>query len=336
MIKIISKNIILKKYIPEGIPTKNDFDIIEIPLNLDNDNNVLVKNLWTSVDPYMRTRMTDKKNYIAPFEIGKPMEGSAIGEVLESKSKLFNKGDIVSSFFGWRDHFIAKDNKLKKIQPIDVPIQTYLGPLGFTGHTAYVGLFKIGNLKKGQTVLVSSAGGAVGSMVCQFAKINGCKVFASTGSDEKVDWLKNSIGVDYAFNYKKVENLVLYFKDICPTGFDLYFDNVGGDFLESVIYKMKNFGNIVICGRISQMDPKSISSGLKNMAHVLVKRLTMRGFLIFDHLEDTSEFENNVIKWIQEDKLQWKETIFEGIENTPEAFSALLKGKNIGKMLIKI
>ena len=332
---VISKNIVLKHYIPAGTPGKNDFSVREIELNLANKNELLVKNLWISVDPYMRTRMTDRKNYISPFQINEPMEGSAIGKVIESNSNIFSKGDFISSSYGWRDYFIANEKDLIKIDPINVPIQTYLGPLGFTGNTAYVGLFKIGNLQPGQTLLVSSAAGAVGSMVCQYAKINGCKVIASTGSDEKVEWLTNSLKVDHAFNYKKIENLVLYFKEICPDGFDFYFDNVGGDFLESVIYRMKNFGKIVICGRISQMNAAS-QSGLKNMAHVLVKRLTIKGFLIFDHLKDRKKFEEDVSKWIKEGKLQWKETVVEGLENSPEAFANLLEGKNIGKMLVKI
>ena len=205
-----------------------------------------------------------------------------------------------------------------------------------TGHTAYTGLLKIANIQNNQTVLVSSAAGSVGSMVCQIAKNLGCKVIASTGSDAKVKWLMDEIGVDHAFNYNNIENLVLYFKEIIPEGFDLYFDNVGGDFLESTIYRMKNFGKIIICGRISQMNATEASSGLKNIAHVLVKRLTMKGFLIFDHLEDTKDFENDMKNWILNKKIKWQETIREGIENSPQAFIDLLDGKNIGKMLVKI
>jgi len=331
-----SKNIVLNSYIPTGIPTKENFSIKEIPLELKENNQVLVKNLWISVDPYMRARMTDRKNYIDPFEIDQPMEGSAIGQVIESNSKDYLKGDFVSSFKGWRDYFITNEKDLKKINPIEnIPIQTYLGPMGFTGHTAYIGTFKIGKLKPGTTILVSSAAGAVGSMVCQFAKIKGCNVIASTGSDEKVKWLLNEVGVDQAFNYNKIENLVLYFKEICPEGFDFYFDNVGGDFLESAIYRMKNYGRIVICGRISQMNGPT-GTGLKNMAHVLVKRLTIKGFLIFDHIEDRKNFEEEVIHWIKQKKIIWNETVFKGLDKSPEAFVDLLNGRNIGKMLIKI
>ena len=172
-------------------------------------------------------------------------------------------------------------------------------------------------------------------MVCQLAKINGCKVIASTGSDKKVEWLLNSIGVDVAFNYNKIKNLVVYLKNICPEGFDLYFDNVGGDFLESEIYRMKNYGNIVICGRISQMKKVS-QKGLQNMAHVLVKRLTIKGFLIFDHLKDRKKFEKETLNWIKKKNLKWEETIVFGLENSPKAFIDLLNGKNIGKMLVKI
>ena len=333
---LTSKFISLKEYIPTGNPKLSQFELNTKKINIENDNDVLVKNEWISVDPYMRARMTERKNYLPPFELNKPMLGAAIGQVQESKSNNFSEGDIVFSENGWRDYFIEESNKLKKIHNKNLPIQTYLGPLGMTGHTAYIGLFKIGNLKEKQTVLVSSAAGSVGSTVCQIAKILDWKVVASTGTDEKVDWLKNQIGVDYAFNYKKVDNLVLYLKSLAPEGYDLYFDNVGGDFLEAAIFRMKNFGKIVICGRISQMSATSPGEGIKNMAHVLVKRLTIKGFLIFDHLNDRKDFEDNMKKWIANNKIQWKETVVQGIENTPQAFIDLLNGKNIGKMLVKI
>ena len=333
---IESKYVALKEYIPMGNPSLSHFDLKSETISLKNDDEVLVTNKWISVDPYMRARMTERKNYKPPFEIGKPMEGTAIGEIIESKSNNFKKGDFVLSEFGWRDNFIANSESLKKINPINVPIQTYLGPLGFTGHTAYIGLFRIAKIKPKQTILVSSAAGSVGSTVCQIAKILGCKVIASTGSDEKVEWLKKEIGVDHAFNYKKIDNLVLHFKDICPEGFDIYFDNVGGDFLEAAIFRMKNFGRIVICGRISQMNATSPGEGLKNMAHVLVKRLTIKGFLIFDHYDDYKDFDNDMSNWVINKKIKWRETIVEGIENSPQAFLDLLNGKNIGKMIVKI
>ena len=333
---VTSKFISLKEYIPLGSPTLSHFSLNTKKINLENDDDVLVKNEWISVDPYMRARMTERKNYLPPFELNKPMLGAAIGQVQESKSNNFSEGDIVISENGWRDYFIEESNKLKKIHNKNFPIQTYLGPLGMTGHTAYIGLFKIGNLKEKQTVLVSSAAGSVGSTVCQIAKILDCKVVASTGTDEKVDWLKNQLGVDYAFNYKKVDNLVLHLKSLAPEGYDLYFDNVGGDFLEAAIFRMKNFGKIVICGRISQMSATSPGAGIKNMAHVLVKRLTIKGFLIFDHVNDRKDFEDNMKKWIANNQIQWKETVAQGIENAPQAFIDLLNGKNIGKMLVKI
>ena len=318
------------------MPQNTDFEIKSKEISIDKKKNILVSNLWISVDPYMRARMTERKNYKPPFELGKEMEGYAIGKVISSNEINFNEGDLVFSNYGMRDKFVSNAKNLKKINPINIPIQSYLGPLGMTGHTAYMGLFKHGNLKPGQTVLVSSAGGSVGSTVCQIAKNLGCKVYASTGSDEKVKWLKDELNVDYAFNYKKVDNLVLHFKDICPDGFDLYFDNVGGDFLESAIFQMKNFGNIVICGRISQMNSITPTTGLKNMAHVLVKRLTIKGFIIFDHENEREPFETEMSKWLLEGKIKFKETIYEGIESAPNSFIDMLEGKNIGKMLVKI
>ena len=333
---ITSKFISLKEYIPAGNPKLSHFSLNASEISLENSNDVLVKNEWISVDPYMRARMTERKNYLPPFELNKPMLGAAIGKVQKSNSKNFSEGNIVLSENGWRDYFVEKDTKLQKIESNNLPIQTYLGPLGMTGHTAYIGLFKIGDLKEKQTVLVSSAAGSVGSLVCQIAKNLGCTVIASTGSDEKVEWLKNQLGVDHAFNYKKVENLVLHLKSLSPEGYDLYFDNVGGDFLEAAIFRMKNFGKIIICGRISQMNATSPGEGIKNMAHVLVKRLTIKGFLIFDHVNDRENFENDMNKWISNDKIKCKETVVQGIENAPQAFLDLLNGKNIGKMLVKI
>ena len=331
-----SKYVALRNYIPVGLPKESDFEIKSKEISISNKNNILVSNLWISVDPYMRARMTERKNYKPPFKIGEEMEGYALGKVEDSNDKNFNKGDIVFSNFGMRDKFVCNGDNLKKINPINVPIQSYLGPLGMTGHTAYIGLFKHGNLKPGQTVLVSSAGGSVGSTVCQIAKNIGCKVIASTGSDEKVKWLINDLKVDHAFNYKKVENLVLHFKKVCPDGFDLYFDNVGGDFLESAIFQMNNYGRIIICGRISQMNITKPGSGLKNMAHVLVKRLTIKGFIIFDHENEREPFETDMSKWLLEGKIKFKETVYRGINETPKSFIDLLAGKNIGKMLVKI
>ena len=333
---IISKYVALKNYIPTGLPKESDFEIKSKEISINKEKNILVSNSWISVDPYMRARMTERKNYKPPFKIGEEMEGYAIGKVEISNDKSFNVGDLVFSSQGMRDNFVCSADKLKKLKAIDMPIQSYLGPLGMTGHTAYIGLLKHGELKAGQTVLVSSAGGSVGSTVCQIAKNLGCKVIASTGSDEKVDWLKNELKVDYAFNYKKVENLVLHLKEICPDGFDLYFDNVGGDFLESAIFQMKNFGRIVVCGRISQMNVTTPGSGIKNMAHVLVKRLTIKGFLIFDHENEREPFETDMLKWLSEGKVKFKETIYSGIEKAPKSFIDLLKGKNTGKMLVKI
>ena len=330
------KYVALKNYIPQGLPSEDDFEIKTKEIKLNNKNNIHVLNSWISVDPYMRARMTERKNYKPPFKLGEEMEGYAIGSVRESDDDNFKIGDTVFSNFGMRDNFVCNSDQLKKIPSTDLPIQSYLGPLGMTGQTAYIGLFNYGKLKSGQSVLVSSAGGSVGSTVCQIAKNLGCTVYASTGSDEKVKWLKNELNVDHAFNYNKVENLVLHFKEICPEGFDLYFDNVGGDFLESAIFRMKNFGRIVICGRISQMNVTTPPSGLKNMAHVLVKRLTIKGFLIFDHENDNEPFETDMKDWLKNNKIKFKETVYEGLENAPKAFIDLLNGKNIGKMLVKI
>ena len=329
-----SRAIVLKNY-PTGLPKTSDFEIIENLLPQIKEGEVLVKNLWLSVDPYMRGRMTLKKNYIEPFKIGHPLEGHCIGEIIDTKSFGFKKGDIVSSMFGWRDLFLADRKNIKKIDTCGLPAQTFLGPLGMTGLTAHIGLFEIAKLKKGETVFVSTAAGAVGSMACQFAKNIGCQVIGSTGSDQKVEWLKKDLGIDNAFNYKKCDNLVLKIKEEFADGIDVYFDNVGGEHLEAAIYRMSNFGRIVICGRISQMNTPS-SVGIRNLAHVLTKRISIQGFLVFDHLNKADLFQKDCINLIKQGKLKWKETIIEGMENAPQAFIDMLNGKNLGKMLVKI
>ena len=287
-----SKYVALKNYVPMGLPSEDDFVIKEQEIDLSNNNDVLVDNLWLSVDPYMRARMTEKKNYKEPFVIGEPMEGAAIGIVKKTNSNIFEVGDYVLSNYGWRDKFVNADSNLSKIKPNNFTLQSYLGPLGMTGQTAYTGLFKIGKLKKNQTFVI--------------------------------------LFVD------PVNNLVIKLKEIMPDGFDLYFDNVGGDFLEAAIFRMKNYGRIVICGRISQMNSTKIPEGLKNIAHVLVKRLTIKGFLIFDHENDSENFQNDMSEWLKNKKIVSKETIYEGLSKAPKAFVDLLNGKNIGKMLVKI
>jgi NADPH-dependent curcumin reductase CurA len=324
---------------PTGMPTESNFELISVYVPDPKDGEFLVHNLWMSVDPYMRGRMSEMKSYVPSFQLGKPLEGGCIGEVIQSKNNQFKAGDYVLGNLGWREYWISNGTDIIKIDPRIAPIQTYLGVLGMTGLTAYVGLLKIGQLVDSSTVFVSAASGAVGSVVCQIAKIKGCHIVGSVGSQEKVNWLLDQAKIDYAFNYKEAgENSIsLELRKSCPNGIDLYFDNVGGKHLEAAIDNMKTFGIIVLCGMISQYNlMNSPPVGPSNFFLTLIKRLRLQGFIVSDHFDMLNEFYGSMSKWIAEGKIKWKETVIEGLENAPKAFIALFRGENTGKMLVKI
>jgi NADPH-dependent curcumin reductase CurA len=335
MMKMISREIRLKSH-PEGIPKKSDFELAEVPVPEPGGNQLLVKNLYMSVDPYMRGRMIDRKSYIPPFQIGQTLEGGSVGEVLESKNDQFNPGDIVVSFLGWREFFVSDGTGLTKIDPGNAPVQTYLGTLGMPGLTAYCGLLEIGQPEEGETVFVSAAAGAVGSIVSQIAKIKGCRVVGSAGSDEKVAWLKEEAGVDEAFNYKFAGDLVETVGRLCPNGIDVYYENVGGRHLEAALEHMNTYGRLVMCGVIDQYNTTDPPAGPSNLGYVIAKQLRMQGFIVMDYMDRMPQFFADMGKWIAEGKIKWKETVMEGIENAPAAFIGLFKGKNIGKMVVKL
>ena len=321
---------------PEGLPGENDFELAEVELPDPSEGEILVQNIYMSVDPYMRGRMYDRESYIPPFQIGKPLEGGCIGRVIESKNGPFQIGDNVVGMLGWREHFVSDGQGLLKIEPGIAPIQTHLGILGMPGLTAYAGLLHIGNPKEGETVFVSAASGAVGSVVCQIAKLKGCHVVGSAGSDEKISWLLNEAGIDAAFNYKKVTDIIAEVGKHCPQGIDVYFENVGGAHLEAALEHMNPHGRIVMCGMISMYNATEPVPGPANLAHIITKKLTMQGFIVTDHFDKMQQFHKDMAKWIGEHKIKWKETVVDGIENAPGAFIGLFKGENFGKMIVKI
>ncbi|MFQ6109681.1 MAG: NADP-dependent oxidoreductase [Candidatus Aminicenantales bacterium] len=335
MTGILSREIRLKNR-PFGLPKEEDFEVFEVRIPEIKEGEVLVRNLYMSVDPYMRGRMDERESYTAPFELGKPLEGGCVGQVVESKSGDFRVGDYVSHMKGWREYSVSDGSELIKIDPRIAPIQTYLGILGMTGLTAYVGLLDIGKPKKGETVFVSAAAGAVGSAACQIAKIKGCRVIASTGSDEKVSWLLEEVGVDKAFNYKKAERLMTELKTLAPDGIDIYFDNVGGRHLEAAIACMNLHGRVVLCGMVSVYNATRPPRAPMNLVAVIPKRLALQGFIVSDHFDRQPEFFTDMGRWIREGKIRWKETVFEGVENAPKAFIGLFQGENLGKMLVKL
>ena len=337
----IGQEIRLKQY-PKGMPTKDIFDLAKVDVPEPKEGEFLVRNIWMSVDPYMRGRMRspqETKSYVSSFQLNRPLDGASVGQIIESKNNKFVVGEYVLGNFGWREYWLSNDNDVLKINPKIASIQSFLGILGMTGLTAYVGLLKVGELNEGKdTVFVSAASGAVGSVASQIAKIKGCQVVGSAGSEEKVEWLLDEAKIDYAFNYKNIgeNNISSELKKTCPEGIDLYFDNVGGKQLEAAIDNMKTFGRIVLCGMISQYNNVGNPYALPNLFQAIPNRLKMRGFIVSDHYDMQNEFHSSMIKWINEGKIKWKETITEGLENAPNAFIGLFKGENFGKMLVKI
>jgi NADPH-dependent curcumin reductase CurA len=335
MKETISHEIQLRKR-PVGIPTEDDFDVVEVPVRKPEDGEILVQNVYISVDPYMRGRMIDHESYIPPFQLGQTITGGSVGKIVLSNSDKFQEGEYVLNFEGWREYFVSNGDGLTKVDPVIAPIQSFLGAMGMPGMTAYVGLLNIGQPQENETVYVSAATGAVGSIVCQIAKLNGCRVVGSAGSDEKVEWLLNEIGIDGAFNYKKAENLMVELQKQCPNGIDIYFENVGGAHLEAVLFNMNSFGRIPVCGMISQYNQTIPEPGPRNLGTIIEKRLLIQGFIVSDHNDQLPQFQADMMRWIREDKIKWEETIIEGIENTPKAFIGLFTGEKLGKMLVRV
>ena len=331
----MNKSIVLKSR-PEGTPTLDNFEFIEIDTPTVSDGEVLLKTKYVSVDPYLRGRMRDEKSYIAPFELDKPVQSGIIAEVIESQNSDFKKGDYVNGMLEWKQFQTHEGKGLQKVNPSKAPLSAYLGVLGLTGITAHVGLLKIGEPKEGETVLVSGASGAVGSVVGQLAKIKGCKVVGIAGSDEKIKLLQNTFGFDEGINYKTTENMHTAIKEACPDGVDVYFDNVGGEILDAAIANMNRFGRVVNCGAISLYNEKEQPTGPRLETSLVKKSLKMQGFIARDYQDEFKDIVPQLATWLNEDKLTYEETIVEGFENIPQAFIDLFAGKNKGKMVVKV
>ena len=331
----LSREIRLKSR-PVGLPQETDFELTEVAVRGPVEGEVLVRNIYMSVDPYMRGRMIDRKSYVPPFEVGAVLQGRAVGEVVESRNDGFQVGDHVLSMNGWREYYLSDEADLRKVDGSLAPLSTCLGVLGMPGLTAYVGLLDIGKPQPGQTVFVSGAAGAVGSAVCQIAKAKGCRVVGSAGSQEKVEWLTDEAGVDVALNYKTVESLHRALLEACPDGIDIYFDNVGGDHLEAALSGMNEHGTIIACGSISTYNATEPPPGPRNLFQLVIKRLTWKGFIVFDHFDRFPTFAQDMGSWIADGTVRWRETVHEGIESAPQAFISLFAGANLGKMLVRL
>jgi len=320
---------------PAGAPQAENFDVVEVELADPGPGEALVRNLWMSVDPYMRGRMIDRPSYVPPFQLGAPLDGGAVGEVLASNDPALNPGDLVASMLGWREAFIAPAPALERLPDIGVPIETYLGVLGMPGLTAYASLKRIGEPKSGETIFVSGAAGAVGATVCQIAKLLGLTVVASAGSDEKIAWLK-SRGVDACINYKTCGDLLGALRAAAPKGIDIYFDNVGAAHLEAALEVARPFARFIECGMIAGYNDETRAPGPNNMFYIVGKRIKMQGFIVFDFMDMREQFRADMSTWIKDGRVTWRETVEYGIENAPKAFANLFVGANLGKMLVKL
>jgi hypothetical protein len=319
---------------PKGMPTATNFTVARVELEPLQDQQVSVRNLFMSVDPYMRGRMNEGKSYIPPFEVGKPLEGGAVGEVIDSRAGQFAPGDLVTSNFGWRECFITSPENLHKVSRQVQPLSVYLGALGLTGMTAWAGL-KLVDVKAGDVIYISGAAGAVGSMAGQLAKLRGCRVIGSAGSPEKVKFLLDECGFDAAFDYK-AGPLLNQLNEAAPDGIDVYFDNVGGGTLEAALSALRVHGRVIACGGISGYNDEQPQPGPSNLSEFIKKRLTMKGLLVRDWLDQQTAFELEVGGYYLEGKLKSKETIVHGIDEAVGAFLGLFRGKNIGKMIVEL
>jgi len=321
---------------PVGLPTPDDFRVVIRELPPVAPGQVRVRNLFLSVDPYMRGRMLDARSYVAPYQLDTALDGGAVGRVEESTHPDFSAGDLVLSMLGWREGFVSDGKGLSRLDPSIGPPQVFLGTLGMPGLTAYVGLFDVAGLGRGETVLVSGAAGAVGMVTCQIAKAMECRVIGVAGSDEKAAWLRDHARVDATINYRAEPNLRKAIDALAPDGIDLTFENVGGDHLEAAIACSKTFARVVICGLISQYNDTARGPGLLNVRGILTRRLTVRGFIVRDHVKRQPDFLRDMAGWIKAGKMTWAETIVDGFERTPEAFLDLFRGANLGKMVVRL
>jgi NADPH-dependent curcumin reductase CurA len=322
---------------PKGWPDPADFALVETELPPPGEGEVLVRNLFLSVDPYMRGRMNDAKSYVPPYRLNEAMTGGAVGEVLESEAEGLAAGDLVLHDLGWREHAAGPARRFRRIEPIDgVPPSAYLGVLGMTSLTAYVGLLDVAGMREGDVVFVSGAAGAVGSTAGQIARLKGAsRVIGSAGSADKVAYLTERLGFDAAFDYKSgpVRDQLA---EAAPDGIDVYFDNVGGDHLEAAINAFNQGGRAALCGAISAYNATEPPAGPRNLALIVGKRLTLKGFIVSDHGDRYPGFAAEMGGWIRDGKITFEETVYEGVDNAVAAFLAMLRGANLGKMIVRL
>lgn len=325
---------------PKGWPTADNFRFDEVPTPEPGDGQVLVRNVYLSVDPYMRGRMNDAKSYIAPFELDQPLQGGVVGQIAASRNDAFAEGDWVSGMLGWERFSLSDGRELVKVAAGLAPLSYHLGILGAPGMTAWVGLKGVGELQAGERVFVTAASGAVGSVVGQIAKNLGCTVAGTAGSDAKVSYLTETLGYDAAFNYKTLGDTPAYeaVAAACPEGIDVHFENVGGELFEAAIWNMRNRGRIVLCGMIADYNktPQEMPPGPRGLITLIGRSVRMQGFIVFHYPDLCREWVQTGARWLAEGKLHYRETIAEGLDNAPDAFLGMMRGENFGKQLVKL
>ncbi|WP_282936860.1 NADP-dependent oxidoreductase [Paenibacillus sp. RC67] len=333
---MMMNQMILLKNRPHGWPDKDTFEVKDAPVGKPEEGQVVVRSIYLSVDPYMRGRMNDTKSYVPPYKLGEAISGGVVGEVVESRSELFRVGDKVLGMLGWQLYNVVDAKTLRKIDGESAPLSAYLSVIGLTGLTAYFGLMDIGRPKAGETVVVSGAAGAVGMIVGQIAKIHGARVVGIAGSDDKTQFLTKELGFDAAVNYKTAD-LKLALEQACPQGVDVYFDNVGGDISDAVMSLLNDHARIPLCGAISSYNMEEGSDvGPRILTKLIKTRSMIKGFVLGDYADRLQEGMEHLKQWLSEGKLKYEETVMEGFDRVPEAFVELFKGKNIGKMLVKV
>lgn len=320
---------------PVGEPTADAFEVAETTAREPGAGEVQVRNLYMSVDPYMRGRMYDRPSYTPPFQIGEPLQGGAVGQVAASGDPNFQPGDLVMSMWGWREAFTVPAASVQKVDAKGLPPSALLGVAGMPGLTAYAGLLRVGAMKEGETVFVSAAAGAVGSVVCQIAKIKGGTVIASAGGPEKAAFLEE-IGVDHVIDYRATPDLTAALMQAAPKGIDVYFENVGGAHLEAAINAARPFARFAMCGMISQYNATEPVPGPSNLIMIVGKSLRMEGFIVSNHFDMQPQFLSDMAEWIASGQMRYRETVDDGIESAPSAFLKLFRGENMGKMLVKL
>lgn len=322
---------------PEGKPKKENFRQESFQLPSLKRGQVLLENVCFTVDPYMRGRMDDSESYVPPFQVGEPLDGGTVGRVVESESVSFEKGQLVTSDTGgWRTHCVIEASQARPVDTSVFEPSDYLGAAGMPGLTAYSGLFELARPKAGDSVFVSAASGAVGSLVCQFAKLNGCRVFGSAGSDKKIAYLKEQLQIEDAFNYKTDASVLKQFQNLVPHGLDVYWDNVGGDFLEAALESMNDHGRIVSCGMISVYNAEEPPPGPRNLFRIIQRRIQMKGLLVMDHQALMPQYLERLARWKCEGLVSWETTTVQGLDRSVEAFLGLFSGDNLGKMIVEL